>query len=65
MKSPVPTAKRIAKNWPREWWHCKRKIKYPSKSAAGRDCRAMKGCNPYRCNYCDGWHIGHPIKRAR
>lgn len=62
MKLPGSSASRVARNWPREWWHCKRKIKYTSKSAAGKAARATKGCHVYSCDYCDGWHVGHPRK---
>lgn len=45
---------------------CEGKIKYPREDSAIRNAASMtekKGNGEvfeyYKCNYCDGWHIGH------
>jgi hypothetical protein len=31
---------------------------------AGRNRREAGSLSPYRCNHCNGWHLGHHIGRA-
>lgn len=50
---------------------CQHKIRHDSKAAAlnarkawRRRCNYRSGhLNVYHCEFCDGWHLGHPQKR--
>jgi hypothetical protein len=54
---------------------CLSKHRYPSGAAAGKAKDAMRRkhrtgpatetLNVYRCQYCDGWHLGRPQKRRK
>ena len=41
---------------------CANKRWYPNRKAANRITRIMKdqAVRPYKCLFCDGYHIGHP-----
>lgn len=50
------------------WISCDRKIKYGHEATANRAVRVMemkrrfgdrRKLESYKCQYCDGWHIGH------
>ena len=38
---------------------CERKHKYALRSYALRKSNSMPGVEPYKCQYCGFWHIGH------
>lgn len=43
---------------------CLGKIRFESMGRANKACRAYKHrfgqkMNPYKCSFCDGYHIGH------
>ena len=47
---------------------CRSKIRHESRleaRAAARDTARRGGGRilPYHCGFCDGWHVGHPIRR--
>ena len=47
-----------------KWLSCRRKVRYGHKETAQRACSAMfergnLGLSEYKCEHCDGWHIGH------
>lgn len=53
---------------------CVGKIRHESKADAASAMRNVfkrKGkkpgevTEPYRCDYCDGWHFGHPMSKAK
>lgn len=60
----------------RELWGCRRKIRYPTRAAAGAAIAGLlaastddgrRGGGPvswYRCRWCGGYHVGHERGRA-
>ncbi len=49
-----------------EWNSCKRKVRYGHRQTAKNAVIAMRAkgqlnLEPYECDYCEGFHIGHRI----
>ena len=49
---------------------CRSKVRFGSRweaRAAARDLVRRSGgtIKPYHCGFCDGWHAGHPMTKAR
>lgn len=47
---------------------CKRKVRHINQANAGYAAVLMRRKTgerivPYKCQHCNGWHIGHPIGR--
>jgi hypothetical protein len=58
---------RVLRDDYQEWRSCSRKSRYKSRARAERAVQVMMvrgetGLHAYKCDFCPGYHIGHPSR---